>query len=95
MQLTLKTSTDESTRLLAEALADQWKRVGVALELRPLEFATFYSDITHGSFQLYTFRWVGASNNDPDIFEYVFDSQKMPPAAPIAAITRIRRSTAC
>jgi ABC-type transport system substrate-binding protein len=76
--LTLKTSTEESTRLLGEALADQWKRAGVALELRPLEFATFYSDITHGSFQLYTFRWVGA-NSDPDIFEYVFSSKKIPP----------------
>lgn len=78
MHLTLKTSTDESTRLMSEAIADQWKRVGVALELRPLEFATFYSDITRGSFQLYSLRWVGA-NNDPDIFEYVFSSKKMPP----------------
>jgi peptide/nickel transport system substrate-binding protein len=80
LRLTLKTSTDESTRLLAEALADQWKQIGVQIELRPLEFATFYSDVTHGSFQLYTFRWVGASNSDPDIFEYVFDSKKTPPA---------------
>ena len=79
LHLTLKTSTDESTRLLSEAIADQWKRVGVALELRPLEFATFYSDITRGSFQMYTLRWVGA-NNDPDIFDYVFNSKKMPPA---------------
>jgi ABC-type transport system substrate-binding protein len=80
LRLTLKTSTDESTRLLAEALADQWKRVGVLIELRPLELATFYSDITHGSFQMYTFRWVGAATSDPDILEYVFDSRKMPPA---------------
>jgi peptide/nickel transport system substrate-binding protein len=78
MHLTLKTSTDESTRLLSEAIADQWKRVGVVLDLRPLEFATFYSDITRGSFQIYSLRWVGA-NNDPDIFEYVFSSKKMPP----------------
>lgn len=77
-RLTLKTSTDQSTRLLAEALADEWKRVGVALDLRSLEFATFYSDITHGSFQLYTLRMIGG-NNDPDIFEYVFSSEKMPP----------------
>jgi peptide/nickel transport system substrate-binding protein len=78
MHLTLKTSTDESTRLMSEAIADQWKRVGVALQLRPMEFATFYSDITHGSFQMYSLRWVGA-NNDPDVFEYVFSSKKMPP----------------
>ena len=76
--ITLKTSTDQSTRLLAEAIADEWKRVGVALDLRSLEFATFYADITHGSFQLYTLRLVGG-NNDPDIFEYVFSSKKMPP----------------
>ena len=79
LHLTLKTSTDESVRLMSEAIADQWKRVGVALELRPLEFATFYTDITRGSFQMYALRWVGA-NNDPDIFEYIFSSKKMPPA---------------
>ena len=76
--LALKTSTDESARLIAAVLADQWKRVGVALEQKSLEFATFYSDISHGSFQLYTQRWVGG-NNDPDIFEFVFSSHKFPP----------------
>ena len=76
--ITMKTSTEESTRLLSEALAGEWRRVGVVLDLRPLETATLLSDIGHGSFQLYTLRWVGA-NNDPDIFDYVFDSQRMPP----------------
>jgi len=76
--LTIKTSTDASGRLLAEALADEWSRIGVTLELRSMEYATFYSDIMHGSFQLYTQRWVGG-NNDPDIFQYVFSSKKMPP----------------
>jgi peptide/nickel transport system substrate-binding protein len=78
LRLTLKTSTDEFTRLTSAAIADQWKRVGVVLELRPLEFATFYTDITRGSFQMYTLRWVGA-NTDPDVFEYVFGSKRMPP----------------
>jgi ABC-type transport system substrate-binding protein len=78
LRLTLKTSTDEFTRLTSAAIADEWKRVGVNLELRPLEFATFYTDITRGSFQMYTLRWVGA-NTDPDIFEYVFGSKRTPP----------------
>ncbi|HEX4002822.1 MAG TPA: ABC transporter substrate-binding protein [Candidatus Acidoferrales bacterium] len=76
--VTMKTSTEESARLLSEALAGEWRRVGVVLDLRPLETATFLSDIGRGSFQLYTLRWVGA-NNDPDIFDYVFNSQRMPP----------------
>ena len=74
----LKTSTDESTRLYSAALQEQWGKIGVALEVRPLEFGTFYSDIVHGSFQLYTLRWVGA-NNDPQMFEYVFSSRRFPP----------------
>jgi peptide/nickel transport system substrate-binding protein len=78
IHLTLKTSTEESTRLLGEALADEWSKVGVALTLKPLENATFLADISRGSFQLYTLRWVGA-NNDPDIFRYVYSSQRMPP----------------
>ncbi|MGC1685761.1 MAG: ABC transporter substrate-binding protein [Candidatus Acidiferrales bacterium] len=78
IHLSLKTSTDESTRLYSEVLQEQWKRVGVALELRPQESATFNSDIAHGSFQLYTQRWVGG-NNDPDMFEFVFSSHKFPP----------------
>jgi peptide/nickel transport system substrate-binding protein len=77
--LELKTSTEEATRLYAAALQDQWHQVGVELDLHSLEFATFYADITRGSFQLYTLRWLGA-NLDPDIFDYVFSSAKFPPA---------------
>lgn len=78
IHLTMKTSTEESTRLLGEALADEWIKVGVALTLRPLENATFQADIGRGNFQLYTLRWLGA-NNDPDIYDLVFNSKRMPP----------------
>jgi len=78
LKLTLKTSTEELTRLLGAVLQEQWRRVGVELEVRPLELATLYADITRGNFQLYTLRWIGG-NNDPDIFEYVFHSRKIPP----------------
>ncbi len=77
--LELKTSTEESARLLGEVLADEWKRVGIALELRPLENATLLADVSRGSFQLYTLLWTGYVNNDPDIFDYVFSSRRMPP----------------
>jgi peptide/nickel transport system substrate-binding protein len=78
MHLTLKTSTEEPTRILGETLVEQWKQVGVALELRPLETATLFADLTHGSFQMYTLRWLGV-NNDPAFYEFVFSSAKMPP----------------
>jgi peptide/nickel transport system substrate-binding protein len=77
-RITLKTSTDEQFRVLGAALQEQWRRVGVDLELRPLEFATVLSDAVKGNFQLNLLRWVGA-NNDPDIFEFVFSSKRFPP----------------
>ena len=76
--LTLKTSTDEFARLLGAALQDEWRQVGIALELRPLEFSTFYTDITRGSFSLAYLKWIGA-NNDPDIYDFVFNSRRIPP----------------
>jgi peptide/nickel transport system substrate-binding protein len=36
-----------------------------------LEFATFFADVTHGEFQMYSLRWVGG-NEDPDIFDRYF-----------------------
>jgi peptide/nickel transport system substrate-binding protein len=76
--LTLKTSTEEQARLIGAVLQEQWRRVGVDLELRPLELATLLSDAARGNFQLTYSRWVGA-NNDPDVFEFVFSSKRFPP----------------
>jgi peptide/nickel transport system substrate-binding protein len=76
--LTMKSSTEESTRLMAAVLQQQLRQVGIALDVRTFEFATFLSDVTHGVFQLYSLRWIGG-NEDPDIFEYLFHSSKFPP----------------
>jgi peptide/nickel transport system substrate-binding protein len=78
MHLTLKTSTDEQYRLIGAVLQEQWRHVGVELELRPLELGTLLSDAVKGNFQINLLRWVGA-NNDPDIFEFVFSSKRFPP----------------
>ncbi len=75
----MKTSTDESTRLLCAVLQQQLRQVGIALDIRSYEFATFYADVVKGAFQLYSLRWVGGSNQDPDIFENVFDSASFAP----------------
>jgi peptide/nickel transport system substrate-binding protein len=76
--IVMKSSTDESTRLMAAVLQQQLHEVGIALDIRTFEFATFFSDITKGAYQMYSMRWIGG-NQDPDIFEYVFDSNSFPP----------------
>jgi peptide/nickel transport system substrate-binding protein len=77
--LVMKTSTDESTRLLCAVLQQQLRDVGIALDIRSYEFATFYADVVKGAFQLYSLRWVGGSNQDPDVFENVFDTASFAP----------------
>jgi peptide/nickel transport system substrate-binding protein len=79
LRFTLKTSTDETIRVLAEAVQSQLAAVGIDLTIRPSEFGTFYSDITKGAFQMYILRWVGATNLDPDIFRYCFATSSFPP----------------
>jgi ABC-type transport system substrate-binding protein len=78
IHITLKTSTDEQFRLIGAALQEQWRKAGIDLELRPLEFATVLSDASKGNFQLNLLRWVGA-NNDPDFYEFAFSSKRFPP----------------
>src|SRR5207245_5762015 len=76
--ITMKTSTDENTRLMVAVIHHELRNVGIALDIRSFEFGTFFSDVTHGAFQLYSLRWIGG-NEDPDIFEYAFHSAKFPP----------------
>ena len=76
--ITMKTSTDENTRLMVAVIQQQLRAVEIALDIRSFEFATFFADVTHGVFQMYGLRWIGG-NEDPAILEYAFDSAKFPP----------------
>lgn len=77
LHLSLKVSTNEFIRLQAAVIQQDLKRVGIDLDVRSYEFATLYTDVLKGNFQLYTLQWVGVS--DPDMLRRVFHSQQMPP----------------
>ena len=76
--VTMKTSTVEDVRLLAAVLQQQLARIGIALDIRTYEFATFYADVTRGAFQMYSLRWIGG-NEQPDIFSYAFSTARFSP----------------
>ena len=78
LHLTMKTSTDEGTRLLAAVLQQQLARVGIALEIRSYESATFQADVRRGAFQIYSLRWIGG-NEQPDIFGFAFATANFSP----------------
>ena len=78
LHLTMKTSTDEGTRLLSATLQQQLAQIGIDLDIRSYEAATYIQDLTRGSFQIYALRWVGG-NEQPDIFGYAFSTARIPP----------------
>jgi peptide/nickel transport system substrate-binding protein len=77
LTLTLKTSNNEFARLQATVIQQNLRQAGVAVELRSYEFATFFSDVIRGNFQMCTLQWVGVA--DPDMLRRVFHSAQIPP----------------
>ena len=77
LTLTYKTSTDETSVLQAQVLQAMAAEAGIALEIRSLEFATLFSDVQRGIFQLFSLTRVGV--DDPDIYSLVFHSRNVPP----------------
>jgi peptide/nickel transport system substrate-binding protein len=63
---------------MAAVFQQQLHDIGVTMDIKGTEYATFYADVIKSSFQVYSLRWVGA-NNDPDFFNYVFHSKSVPP----------------
>lgn len=76
--LVMKSSTDESNRLLCAVVQSQLASVGIALDIRSYEYATFYADITKGAFAMAPSRWIGG-NEAPEILTYAYNSASTPP----------------
>jgi peptide/nickel transport system substrate-binding protein len=73
-----KTSTVELRRRIAEVFQHDLGELGLGLDVRSYEWATFYDDVRRGNFELYALAWVGV--RDPDVYHRVFHSTMLPPA---------------
>lgn len=73
-----KTSTVELRRRIAEVFQHDLGRLGLGLDIRSYEWATFYNDVRRGNFELYALAWVGV--RDPDVYYRIFHSSMQPPA---------------
>jgi peptide/nickel transport system substrate-binding protein len=78
--LSLKVSNQEFNRLQSSVIQQNFRDVGIGLDVRMYEFATLYADVLKGAFQLYTLQWTGGYAADPDILRRVFHSQQTPPS---------------
>ncbi len=75
--ISYKTSTDEVFRLQAQAIQAMAAEAGIGIEIRSYEFATFYSDIKAGNFQMFSLNWTGVV--DPNIYKLILHSGSIPP----------------
>jgi peptide/nickel transport system substrate-binding protein len=79
LSFTYRVNNDNATAVqMTEIFQQQLREIGVSMQIQGNEYATFYADVIAGNFQAYSLRWIG-SNNDPDIFNYVFHSKAVPP----------------
>ena len=77
LRLSLKTSTDDFFRLQAAVIQQNLRLVGIDVDVRSYEFATFYADVLAGNVQMYTLQWVGVT--DPDMLRRLYHSEQVPP----------------
>lgn len=77
IRLSYKTSSDPTRIRLATLYQHQLKQVGIDLQIQSYDWGTFYNDIVQGRFQMFGLAWVGIKS--PDIFQYVFASDAIPP----------------
>lgn len=77
LNLVYKTSTDAQRVRLATMLQAQMREAGINLQIRSLDWGTFFDDIRQGHFQMYSLNWVGIRT--PDIYRLAFHSASVPP----------------
>jgi peptide/nickel transport system substrate-binding protein len=87
--LQYKTSTDGLPVAIGRVIAAQLAEVGIAVELRSLEFHLFLSDVKKGNFQLYTLS--SSEIAEPNVYRNFFHSAFIPTAANLdAGLNRMR-----
>ena len=77
LKLVYKTSTDAQRVRFATIMQAQMREAGIELEIRSLDWGTFFADVKAGNFQLHGLTWVGIKT--PEIYAKAFSSQNFPP----------------
>jgi peptide/nickel transport system substrate-binding protein len=76
LQLVYKTSSNKFRVALAHVIASMLAEVGIELELRPYEWATFFADVKKGNFQMFSMQLPEIS--EPDLYTTFYSSERIP-----------------
>lgn len=75
--LTLLTSTDPFSQRVAQAIQSQLAGIGIQLQLRPTEWASFYDAVKKGNFDMVMLAWTG--EQQPSFYYHAFNASQTPP----------------
>jgi peptide/nickel transport system substrate-binding protein len=89
LRLTWKTSAQRFRVALAQVMARQLEAVGIEVDVRPFEFATFMDDVKKGNFQIFSLQ--ATDLIEPDMLRAFFHSSRIPsPATHFSGANRFR-----
>jgi peptide/nickel transport system substrate-binding protein len=74
--LVYRTSNKKDRVAVAQVIVNMLAEVGIAVDLRVNEFATFFADVKKGNFQLFSMQIPEIS--EPDIYKNFFESDRIP-----------------
>jgi peptide/nickel transport system substrate-binding protein len=78
LRLVYKTSADAFRVSIARVLSSQLAEIGISVEVRSFEFATFFADIKKGNYQIATMQ--SPEITEPDFYFWFFHSSRWPSA---------------
>jgi peptide/nickel transport system substrate-binding protein len=76
--ITMSCSNQKTSRDLVTVIRQQLAEVGIRLEVRSIEWQTFYADVVKGNVELYSMQWIGII--DPGFLGALFHSSSVPGA---------------
>jgi peptide/nickel transport system substrate-binding protein len=88
LHLIYKTSANDFRLAVARLLAQQLAQVGIAVDVRPFEFGTFFADLKKGNYQIATIQT--APIVEPDFYYPYFNSSRIPTATDLGGQDRAR-----
>ena len=77
LTLIYKTSTDAQRLRFATILQAQMAKAGIDLQIKSLDWGTFFADVKQGNFQIFGLTWVGIKT--PEIYAKSFGGANFPP----------------
>jgi peptide/nickel transport system substrate-binding protein len=89
MRLSWRTSNQRFRVALAQVMASQLAEVGIAVDVRPFDFATFLDDVRKGNFELFSLQATDVV--EPDMLRAFFHTLRIPTEAThFAGLNRFR-----